>query len=165
MELTTERLNLRFWKQEDFPVYEAYYADAATARFVGGVKSSAEAWRHLASVIGHWTLRGFGQWAVEEKSTNKLVGCIGLIKPEGWPELEVGYWLVPEAQGKGFASEAVIAARDYAFKQLGAETLVSYIDPANEPSKKLAERLGAQNEKTIELLDCGPHCVYRHPAP
>jgi len=79
--------------------------------------------------------------------------------------LEVGYWLLKEAHGKGYAIEAVTRARDYAYQELGATTLVSYIDPRNEPSKRVAERMGAINERTIELIDCGPHCVYRHLGP
>ena len=53
-------------------------------------------------------------------------------------------------------------AKSFAFNDLKTTSLVSYIDPANEPSKKVADRLGARNEETIELLDFGPHCVYRH---
>lgn len=70
---------------------------------------------------------------------------------------------MPEMQGKGYATEAALAARNYAFEVVGAETLVSYIHPDNEASKRLAERMGAIAEKTIELLDYGPHMVYRHP--
>ncbi|MEE9379868.1 MAG: GNAT family N-acetyltransferase, partial [Hyphomonadaceae bacterium] len=125
----------------------------------------ADAWRHLAAVVGHWSLKGFGQWAVVEKSTAEVIGCIGLWEPEGWPELEVGYWLVTTAHGKGYATEATIRARQFAYENLGATTLVSYIDPENEPSKRLAEGMGARHEQTIELLDLGPHCVYRHPSP
>jgi RimJ/RimL family protein N-acetyltransferase len=165
MELETDRLVLRYWRQDDFNVYADYYADPETARFVGGQKKRDLAWRHMAAVVGHWTLKGFGQWAVEEKSTGKVIGCIGLWEPEGWPELEVGYWLVEEAQGKGYATEATLRARRYAYEALGAPTLVSYIDPENEPSKRLAERMGAWHDETIELLDLGPHCVYRHPPP
>ena len=123
----------------------------------------AKAWRHMAAVVGHWTLRGFGQWCVETKGTGEVIGCVGLWQPEGWPELEVGYWLIDAAHGKGFATEAASRARDFAYDHLKANTLVSYIDPANEPSKKVAERMGAWHEDTIELLDLGPHCVFRHP--
>lgn len=77
----------------------------------------------------------------------------------------MGYWLVDEAQGKGYATEAATRARDFAYGNLGASTLVSYIDPENEPSKRVAQRLGAWHESTIELLDLGPHCVFRHPGP
>lgn len=165
MELETQRLRLRHWSLQDFDIYAANYADEQRARFLGGQLDRASAWRHLASVVGHWTLRGYGLWAVEEKESQKVVGSIGLWFSEGWPELELGYWLVPDSHGKGYATEAGMKSRDYAFDQLGAKTLVSYIDPANEPSKKVAERLGAKYENTIELLGLGPHCVYRYPMP
>lgn len=165
VELETERLLLRQWTQTDFDVYAAYYENEETARFVGGQMTRDRAWRHMAAIVGHWVLKGFGLWAVEEKSSGKLVGCIGLWEPEGWPELEVGYWLVKEAHGKGYATEAAIKARDHAYEVLGAKTLVSYIDPDNEPSKRVAEKMGATLEEVVELLDLGPHCIYRHPPP
>ena len=65
--------------------------------------------------------------------------------------------------GKGYALEAALAARKYAYANLKLKTLVSYIDPANEPSIRLAERMGAKYEETIDLIGNGPHCVYRHP--
>ena len=162
-ELETERLLLRMPRQEDFEIYAAYYADIETARFVGGQMSRDKAWRHFAALVGHWILRGYGIWAVEEKATRCFCGCIGLWRPEGWPELEVGYWLTPETQGKGYATEAALAARDFAYETLGANTLVSYIHPDNAASKKVAARMGAQLEDTVPILDLGPHCVYRHP--
>lgn len=165
MELETQRLRLRHWSSTNFDKYAEIYADEQLAQYIGGKLDRARAWRHMAALVGHWTLRGYGTWAVEEKESQEFVGSIGLWFPEGWPELELGYWLVPEAHGRGYATEAGMKSRDYAFDQLGAETLVSYIDPTNEPSKKVAERLGARYENTIELLDLGPHCVYRYPMP
>ena len=163
VERETERLVLRQWQESDFEPYASYYADEEMARYVGGVSSREDAWRRMASLIGHWTLRGFGYWAVEEKATGKFVGCVGLWFPEGWPELEVGYWLTREMQGKGYATEATLRSRAFAYDEVGAKTVVSYIHPDNEPSKRVAERLGAHFEEVIELLDHGPHCVYRHP--
>lgn len=93
------------------------------------------------------------------------MGAIGLWYPEGWPEIELGYWVVRSMQGKGYAKEAAVKARDFAFETLGLETLVSYVHPDNEPSKRLAERLGARMEETIELLTYGLHCVYRYAKP
>lgn len=165
MELETDRLHMRQLREDHFDAFAAYLADEETARFVGGVKSRDEAWRAMAAILGHWTLKGFGLWAVEEKSSGNFVGCIGLWKPEGWPELEVGYWLTLAGQGKGYATEAATTARDYAYGTLGAKTLVSYIDPDNGPSKRVVERMGAWHDETIELLSHGPHCVYRHPSP
>ncbi len=163
IELETERLLLRQWQEEDFEFYAEYYADQEMAKYVGGLSDREQAWRRMASLIGHWVLRGYGYWAVEERGTGKFVGCVGLWFSEGWPELELGYWLMRDAQGKGYAVEAASKSRDYAYEALGTETLVSYIHPDNEPSKRVAQRLGARYEETIELLDYGPHCVYRYP--
>jgi RimJ/RimL family protein N-acetyltransferase len=165
IELKTERLLLRQWQQKDFEPYAEYYADEEMARYVGGRSDRPNAWRRMASLIGHWVLRGYGYWAVEEMKTGEFVGCVGLWFPEGWPELELGYWLMRDMQGKGYATEAAVKAREYAFEVLQADTLVSYIHPDNEPSKRVAERLGARYENTIELLEHGPHCVFRHPKP
>ena len=74
----------------------------------------------------------------------------------------MGYWLLKEMPGKGYATEAASAVRNYAFNTVKTKTLVSYIDQENERSKRLAERLGAAHEGDIQLLDFGPHCVYRY---
>ena len=161
-ELISDRLKLRQWESTDFEVFAEYYSNESNAKYVGGQKTIDEAWRHFALQIGHWHLKGFGYWAVEELATSNFVGCVGLWKSAGWPELELGYWLLPSMQGKGYAKEAAKMARDFAKEKQLAPTLVSYIDPSNLPSIKLAESLGAKYETTIELLKHGPHCVYRH---
>lgn len=161
-ELETERLVLRLWKDSDFDQFAKYYADETNAKYVGGQKDLDEAWRHFALHIGHWNLKGFGYWAVDEKASGNFVGCVGLWQSAGWPELELGYWLLNEYQGKGYAREAALKSKEYAINILKAPALVSYIDPTNTPSIKLAKSLGAKYEKTIELLKYGPHCVYRH---
>lgn len=165
MEIETDRLRLRLWRESDFEDYAAYYSDPVLARFVGGVCDRETAWRKMASLAGHWALLGFGYWAVEEKDTGTFVGCVGLWESDGWPELELGYWLVPETHGKGYATEAAKAAMRYAREELKAESLVSYIDPGNVPSQKVSERLGGTFENTIELLTFGPHRVYRYDMP
>ncbi len=68
-----------------------------------------------------------------------------------------------DSQGRGYATEAALKSREYAYGVVGADTLVSYIHPDNRASKRVAERLGAHFEEIIDLLDHGPHCVYRHP--
>jgi RimJ/RimL family protein N-acetyltransferase len=158
----TKRLRLRQWAQRDFGNFARYYADQDNARYVGGQKDPDQAWRHMALQIGHWKLKGFGYWAVDEKDTNDFVGCAGLWQSPGWPELELGYWLVKEHQGKGYALEACLRCKEYACETLRAPSLVSYIDPANAASIRLATRLGAVYEHTIELASYGPHCIYRH---
>lgn len=160
--IETDRLKLRQWCENDFDKYAAFYADKSNAKYVGGQKNTDEAWRYMALLIGHWHLKGFGYWAVDEKSSEDFVGCVGLWRSPGWPELELGYWLVNEHKGKGYAFEAAIKCKDYARNVLQASSLVSYIDPSNVASIKLAEKLGAKYENTIELLEHGAHCVYRY---
>ena len=160
--LETARLRLRQWRADDADDVIAFYSDPKISQYVGGPRSTDSAWRGMALMIGHWQLHGFGYWAVEEKQDEQFVGCIGLWKSPGWPELELGYWLVEEHHGKGFGHEAGRACIEFARHTLEADSLVSYIDKNNIPSIRLAESLGATYEKTIELDTHGPHGVYRH---
>lgn len=160
--LQTARLNFRLWTAADFDSFASYFSNEKSAQYLGGKKTREEAWRLMATYIGHYHLKGFSYLALEEKESKKLVGTVGLWKSEPWPEMEMGYWLLDEMQGKGYASEAAMAVKAFAFDRLKAETLVSYIDPNNTPSKKLAQRLGAFEDEVINLLDFGPHCVFRY---
>ena len=99
--LETERLILRQWNENDFEHYSWYYADDNNARYVGGKKDKDQAWRLMALQIGHWQLKGFGYWAVDEKETSDFVGCVGLWQSPGWPELELGLLAHAGSPGKG----------------------------------------------------------------
>ena len=114
MEIETARLRLRQWKESDFEIYSKYYSDEKLAKYVGGKLDKEMAWRKMVSLIGHWYLKGFGYWAVEEKKTRKFVGCVGQWKSEPWPEIELGYWILPEMYGKEYATEAGIASKIFA---------------------------------------------------
>jgi len=162
--LETERLNLRAWRQSDFEPFADFCADPATAAFVGGTCSRNDAWRRMATYVGHWSLRGFGFWALEERNTGQFIGYAGLWFPEGWPEPEVGWGLLRAAQGKGFATEASLRARQYGYSNIGLKTLISFIDVRNVASRAVAERMGARYERT-EMLFGFEAGVFRHPPP
>lgn len=163
-ELETDRLRLRQWREEDFAAYAAFCANEATARFVGGVCARDDAWRRMAAIIGHWALRGYGMWALEEKTSHCFVGFSGLWNPEGWPEPELMWCLVENAHGRGYATEAAARARDFAYGELGWRTAISCIAPENLPSQRVAQRLGAVYERTVELRGHKAG-IYRHPRP
>ena len=160
--LATERLVFRQWRQEDFPQIRDFFAVEANAKYVGGVKTPEAAWRVMATYIGHYSLFNYSYLAIAEKDSGKLIGTIGLWNSPPWPEPELGYWLLPACQGKGYGVEAGMAAKQYGLEVAKLPSLVSYIDPANEPSKKLALRLGAQLDGVIDLLGFGDHEVYRY---
>ena len=152
-EAETPRLRLRQFRSEDFATYKAWCANPDLMRYLGGrTFDTLEAWRHMAYVLGHWQLRGFGYYAVEEKASGRLVGRVGYTDSEGWPGFELGWTLAPEARGQGYASEAARFLLDYAFEHLERPHVMSLIHPDNAPSIRVAERLGQTVEGETELL-------------
>jgi len=140
--LETERLILRPPAPEDFEPYCAFMALDAT-RFIGGPQARSAAWRGLASIIGAWTLNGHSMFSFVEKASGRWIGRGGPWTPEGWPGNEVGWAIIPEAQRRGYAREASVAAMDWAFDTLGWREVIHCIDPANAASIALARSLGS----------------------
>lgn len=142
--IETPRLTLRPFAASDFEDFARMSADSEVMRYLGDgcPVSRINAWFEMASFIGHWYLRGFGEWAAEEKATGAFVGRIGLQHPEGWPATEVGWVLCREHWGKGYATEGGRAALGYAFNQLHLRRVISMIHPENAASIRVAERLG-----------------------
>ena len=151
--LTTERLLLRPFRADDIDAYAAFCADSEVMRFLGdrGVLGRDDAWRQMAMLVGHWTLRGYGMWALEERATGTLVGRAGLHYPDGWPEPEIGWALARPYWGRGLAYEAARASFEHAFKTLGWTRAISLIDSANTRSIHLAERLGERYERDVTV--------------
>jgi len=89
------------------------------------------------------TLRVLGYGRLKIKFTNEFAGRIGLFEPEGWPAIEIGWGIVPEHWGKGYAYEGALAVKQWAFELLKLDALISIIHPDNLPSIALAKKLGA----------------------
>lgn len=150
--LTTERLTLRgAWDERDVAPLTDFYVNDPTARYVGGPLDADLAWRTLAARIGHWQLRGFGLFVIEETATRAWYGWCGLWYPPAFPEIELSYCLIGPARGKGLMTEAAHAVKRYAFETKGLATLVSYIVADNEPSQRVAQRLGAARDGTTMI--------------
>jgi RimJ/RimL family protein N-acetyltransferase len=153
MNIETERLVLRTFRESDTDAYAEMVGDAEVMRFLGGkVMSRQEAWRNMAMVLGHWGLRGYGFWAVEERESGEMIGRVGCWRPEGWPALEVGWTLRRAYWGRGYATEAARASLEHAFDALGETHVVSLIDPNNSASIRVAERLGERPEGEWEVF-------------
>jgi RimJ/RimL family protein N-acetyltransferase len=152
--LETERLILRMLRASDFDAYAAMCADPEVMRYLGDGQplERSIAWRNLALMIGHWSLRGYGLWAAEERSSSELVGRIGLWNPEGWPGLEVGWMLRRASWGQGLATEGARAALQYAFDTLQQPHMISLIRPENMASIRVAQRLGEQLLETTQFM-------------
>jgi len=163
--LRTERLILRGFETRDFETYAAMVADPEVARYLGDGQplARADAWRQLAMLAGHWALRGFGLWAVEERATGAFVGRVGCFEPEGWPGFEVAYTLVRSAWGRGYAREAAAASLGFARDVLGRDRVISIIRPANIASICVAQALGARPDGTVEFYG-SPADIYRYPS-
>jgi RimJ/RimL family protein N-acetyltransferase len=152
-ELVTERLLLRGLQESDLDAYAAICADAEVRRYLGDGRplERPAAWREIAIFLGHWDLRGFGQWAVVERASGEFVGRAGLWQPEGWPGLEVGWVLGRPYWGHGFATEAAGASLELAFGTLGARRVISLIRPDNRRSIRVAQRLGERYDRQVAL--------------
>ena len=148
----TERLVLRGFTPADFEPFCEIVSDPEVVRYIddGSPIDRESCWRGIALFIGHWTLRGYGWWAVEERATGLFLGRIGLYNPEGWPGIELGWMLRRDVWGRGLATEGAAAAMDYGFDVVGADHLISLIDPANERSISVAEKLGERYERRLE---------------
>ena len=162
--LSTSRLYLRALGAADLDAYAAMMSDADVTRHLGDGRTldRAESWRQLALFIGHWELRGFGMWGVEERETGRFLGRIGCYEPEGWPGFEIGYVLARDAWGRGYAREGAAAALTFAQRVLGKTSVISLIRPANTASIAVAASLGARRTGRVEFLG-GESAIYTYP--
>ena len=115
-----------------------------------GALARVDAWWQMARYIGHWQLRGYGLWAVIERTTGHLIGHLGFLNPEGGHGFELGWALARNAWGNGYALEGTRAAIHHAFNELNRDHIACLIRPENTRSIRLAERLGGRLEQEIE---------------
>jgi RimJ/RimL family protein N-acetyltransferase len=141
--LETERLILHPTRVEDFEAWAEFAADPESMRFLGGPQPRAVAWRAFIAMAGSWALYGFGMFSVIEKASGRWLGRLGPWRPEGWPGNEIGWGMVRDVEGRGFALEGARAAIDWAFATLGWSDIIHCIDDGNQRSVALAKRLGS----------------------
>lgn len=143
LRLETPRLVLRPTRLEDLDAWTSMFQDVETCRYIGGVQPPSLAWRSFMTMFGAWRAQGFAMFSVLERDSGRWIGRCGPWCPPGWPGTEIGYSLVREAWGRGYATEAAAAATDWAVHALGWTDIIQTIDPSNLSSQKVAARLGA----------------------
>lgn len=153
--IETERLRLRPLSPEDYEPHAAMMADSRVAAFLSPTRTPQPRgadWRAFATMLGHWTIRGYGFFSAFEKSGGDWVGRVGPWMPEGWPGLEAGWSIAPAHWGKGYAGEAAIATVNWIFaRKPDLDRIISLIDPANANSQAVARKIG--EAKTGETFD------------
>ena len=160
--LETERLVLRTPVEADFPAANAFMTGERSAYVGGPFDNEFLSWRGFLGAAGTWAIKGFGYFTV--LLDDQPIGRVGLGENPGWDQPELGWHLYDGFEGKGYATEAALAARNWAHEARGISPLISYIAPDNDPSRQVAIRLGAQLERTRDLL--GKPCeVLRHEVP
>lgn len=149
--LTTPRLLLREMTDGDAPALAAILQDSRVMTAYEHTFSDQDVEKWLHRQQGRYLRDGFGLWAVVLKETGQMIGQAGLTWQEVEQEkvLEVGYLLRYDCWGKGYATEAASACRDYAFSRLGAKAVFSIIKADNFPSQRVAQRLGMKKVKTF----------------
>lgn len=149
--LETARLILRPTRAEDFDGWAAMMANPEGTEFIGGVQSRPVAWRGFLSMAGAWSIQGFAMFSVIEKETGRWVGRVGPWVPDGWPGPEVGWAIMRDCWGRGYAVESAVAAIDWVFDHLGWTEVIHTIHPRNTASQAVARKLGAEVRGTTLL--------------
>lgn len=151
---TTERLLFRELQDTDVDALAEMYADPEVMRFIGtgGVRTWDDAARSVAKQQEEYRTRGYGEWATVRRDTGEMIGQCGIIRwpdVDGVEEIEVAYLLARSAWGQGFGTEAAIGIRDWGFRELGRERLVSLVYHDNVASIAVARKAGATWEKDV----------------
>lgn len=162
--LETERLTLRATTQRDLDAYRAFYAvsDVTVGGYRGG-RSDAEIATILDRDVAHWAAKGFGMFLVHRTADGAFMGGTGLMHPDDWPSHELTWWLMPDARGAGFATEASLAVIDWAYTTLGWSTVETQMRDENAAAHALAQRLGGTVTRRETFPDGVTRDVYALP--
>ena len=167
--LETPRLRLRGFRASDLDAQWASMTDPEVVRFLGGVpQSREETWRKVLASPGLWALIGYGYWVAERREDGAYLGQIGFadFKREMTPSIEgipeMGWIMARQAQGQGYATEAVLAALAWADGALGAREIAAIISHDNAASIRIAEK-GGFSEREEAVYKGEPILLFRRP--
>lgn len=154
MILETPRLIIRKLSVNDVESLRPILGDSEVMRYsLRGALDEEGIKEYVNKIQSHYERHGYGLWGIVQKSTDELIGIAGLIYQivEDSPFTELAYRLARKHWGKGFATEASNAIKDYAFNELGIDRLISIIEPGNAASAKVAIRVGMTRVKSTKF--------------
>ena len=151
----TPRLILRQLTLDDVDDLATINADPVVIKFFSGTYTYERTKQWIEKIIDSYEQRGWSLWATIHKADNKFIGRCGLMPQlvDGQREIEIGYMLAKEYWGRGLATEAAVASRNYGFEQLRSDRLISLIDPGNIASQKVAMKVGLTYEKDATMWE------------
>ncbi|WP_093384550.1 GNAT family N-acetyltransferase [Variovorax sp. OV329] len=173
IEIISERLRLRQWKEDDREPYAALNVDPLVMRFFPGLQSRKGSDHDIERWSAELDNRGWSNWAVETRASGTFIGFIGLTVPRRaltfMPCVELGYRLAREHWGKGYATEGAMAALRVGFEQAGLQEIVSFTASINLASRAVMERVGMTNADSdfdypnpaLDGSELKRHCLYR----
>jgi RimJ/RimL family protein N-acetyltransferase len=148
--LTTERLILRPWREEDRVEFASMSADPRVMEFMPGLLTRTQSDAVMERVREHWRKHDCGWWALEIRGGARFIGFAGLWKPtfsaHFTPCVEIGWRLAAEHWGKGYATEAARASLAYGFNHLAMNEIVSFTTVSNQRSRRVMKRLGMSHD-------------------
>jgi len=161
-ELRTERLVLRRPVDSDLPDLVAMHDDMRMMKTLGGRQDAEQTRAGLEAMLAYWEQHGFGHYIVTERGTGRFLGRCVLRRMviDGAEEPEIGWSIVADEWGRGYATEAARAIMRVAFDTLGFESLVAVTLPFNDRSRRVMEKLGFAYEKDCWHAEL-PHVLYR----
>ncbi|MDE2441303.1 MAG: GNAT family N-acetyltransferase [Betaproteobacteria bacterium] len=162
--IESERLILRMFCEDDWRSMHLHYSNPECTRHtLGRVATEGDSWRLTATLAGHWLLRGYGPYALEEKASGAMLGAVGLWYPADFPEREIKWALLPACQGRGYAREAARAVQEMAAEVYPGQPPISFIHRDNAASIRVAQAVGASLEDEVDFRG-SRFQIYRHPA-
>jgi len=143
---------LRAFELRDLDYFFEFFGDAAASEHVGGPSNHEDTWRRMLAGAALWSLTGIGMWSIARREDDRAIGHGGFFdflrtcEPPLSGKVEMGWILAAEAHGQGLASEACVAMLAWFGQQFGAHDIWALISPGNEPSMKLARKLGFERQ-------------------
>lgn len=163
--LETERLTLREITTDDAEFLLQLLNEPSFIENIGdrNVRTIAEAAGYaLNGPIASYKQHGFGLYLVVLRETGAPIGICGLVKRESLPDADIGYAFLPEFWGRGYALEATLAVKQYAFQRLKRKRLLAIVNPGNASSIKVLDKLGLRFDRMIRMSDAEPEiCLYK----